>query len=102
MKHQVFSVYDKAVAAYLQPFFSRSRGEALRSFTDACNDPKSNFGRYALDYSLVYLGEFDDISGVFDGTDPQRVIGANEVIADPVFPPGRELKPESPPANGRG
>lgn len=91
MKMQVFTVYDKVVGAYLQPFFVRARGEALRSFTEACNDKSNNFYKYALDYTLVYLGEYDDQSGHFISRDPERVIGANECLSDSVFPPEREV-----------
>lgn len=85
MKLHVYSVFDKAVGAYLQPFYARSNGEALRSFTEACNNGDSVFSKHALDYTLVRLGEFDDNSGVFNTVEPQRVVSATEVIV-PVEP----------------
>ena len=94
MKLQMFSVYDKQVNAYLPVFFCRSMGEAIRSFTEAVNDPNKPFGKYATDYSLMGLGEFDDVSGSFLAHDPVRVIAANEVIEEEI------LKPPSA-ANGR-
>lgn len=78
MKLQVYTVMDKAVNAFLQPFFCRAKGEAIRSFTDAVNDPKNNFSRHSSDYTLVHLGEFDDASGIFTCHDPVRVVSANE------------------------
>lgn len=78
MKHMVFTVFDKAVGAYLQPFFSRSRGEALRSFSDAVNDSKSQFFVHPADFYLVFCGVFDDNSGIFSCADPERVISAVE------------------------
>lgn len=87
MKLQVYTVFDKSVGAYLQPFFSRAKGEALRSFTEACNDKASNFNKYSLDFTLVLLGEWDDVAGQFTTHDPIRVIGANEVVVDEVFAP---------------
>lgn len=83
---QVYTIYDKQVSAFMQPFFCRSRGEAVRSFTDAVNDPKSQFYRYAADYSLMFHGEWDDHSGLFAGVDPIRIIGANEVLTDMQSP----------------
>ena len=85
MKLNVFSVYDKAVGAYLQPFFARSKGEAVRSFTDAANSNDHNFHRHSMDYVLMYLGEFDDISSVFICGEPVRILAAHECIADEPF-----------------
>lgn len=65
MKLLVCSVYDNAVGAFLQPFFQRSRAEALRSFKAAANSPEHNFHQYAGDYSLFILGEFDEDTGRF-------------------------------------
>jgi hypothetical protein len=92
MKMQVFSVYDKAVQAYLQPFFSRSKGEALRSFTEAVNDEKTQFHKHAADYMLVFIGEFEDSSGIFDTADPCRIISALECLADDPFTPETQVR----------
>lgn len=86
MKLLVFTVYDSAVGAHLQPFFSRSMGEAIRSFQDACNDPKTQFNSHAMDYTLFLLGSFDDAGGVFDSSPPERVASALELILKPNDP----------------
>lgn len=89
MKMHIFSVYDSAVGAYLQPFFSRSMGEAIRSFQDAVNDPKTQFNSHTMDYTLFLLGSFDDGGGVFDSHPPERVRSAVELLettSDPVTP----------------
>lgn len=82
MRLFVCTVYDKKVQAHLQPFFCRTIGEAVRSFTEAVNDPSKQFGRYASDYSLYRLGEFDDNSGVFECGDPVMVVTALELVED--------------------
>jgi hypothetical protein len=84
---QVFSVYDKAVHAFMQPFYARSKGEALRSFTEACNQEAHNFNKHSADFSLMLMGEFDDSSGIFSCTDPSRVVSAAEVLIDDPFTP---------------
>lgn len=91
MKLLMFSVYDKAVKAYMQPFFSRSRGEALRSFVDACNDEKRDLKKHATDFTLHYLGEWDDGSGISSPVDPERIISASECLrdVDPFTPENR-------------
>lgn len=92
MRLHVYTVYDKAIGAFMQPFFVRAKGEALRSFSDACNDEKSNFYRHAADYTLMFLGEFDDSNGLFVCQDPVRLIGALECLADSdPFKPEREV-----------
>jgi hypothetical protein len=82
----VFSVYDKAVGAHLPPFYARSKGEALRSFSDACNDSKHQFYQHGLDYVLVFLGEFNDVGGIFSCGEPVRILSATECkVEDNTF-----------------
>lgn len=82
---QIFSVYDKAVQAFMPPFYARSKGEAIRSFSEACNDEKHNFNKHAADFSLMQLGEFEDKSGIFSTAEPSRVVSALEVMLDDPF-----------------
>lgn len=77
MKLYVFSVRDSAIDAFSQPFFCRHRGEAIRSFQAAVAENK--FGLAKSDYTLFSIAEFDDASGVFTSTDPQRLLSALEV-----------------------
>lgn len=60
MKYEIYSVFDTKVGAFGNPVFFRSKGEALRTLTDACNDPKSDLGRHAGDYVLHRVGSWDD------------------------------------------
>lgn len=57
---KIFTVYDSKVESYLQPFFMRSVGEAIRGFEDVCNTPDHMFNKHAGDYSLVHIGEYDE------------------------------------------
>lgn len=76
-----YSVFDSAVGAFLPVFFARSKGEAIRSFVQAASSKDHQFAQAKGDYSLFWLGQFDDSSGVLSGvpTGPERVIGALEV-----------------------
>lgn len=79
MRLSVFTVFDVAVNAFLRPFFTRSKGEAIRSFTEAVGDPKSEFCKHPDDYILYELGTFDDIEGRFEVLNlPLRVLTARE------------------------
>ncbi|QCQ84714.1 nonstructural protein [Blackfly microvirus SF02] len=91
-KVQIYSVFDGAVSAYIQPFYARTKGEAIRMFSQAVNDPQSQLAKHYLDYTMFYLGEFDDGSGLFlPVTVPQRVLAATECRdgEDLVLPPSR-------------
>lgn len=77
---KIFTVLDKAVGAYLQPFFAQSKGEAIRSFSDAVNTPDHNFHKHASDFALYDIGEYDNKAGIVVGWEPVRVISADEVM----------------------
>ena len=64
-KKFVFCVFDSKAQAYLQPFFSMTRGTALRSFMDAVEQEGHEFRKHASDYTLFELGEFDELKGEF-------------------------------------
>lgn len=78
---QVFAVRDKAVDAFMPPFYARSKGEAIRSFSAAVGDGKHQFHNNRGDYELYQIGEFDDNSGVLT-SECSRVISALEVAID--------------------
>lgn len=64
-KSQVFAVYDSKAGFYKTPFIMRSKGEALRGFTDVVNDEKTEIGRHPGDFTLFHLGSFDDENGKY-------------------------------------
>lgn len=63
MKLKVFSVFDSKAEVFQQPFFSLTKGQALRGFTDAANDKNHPMGAHPEDYALFEIGEFDDATG---------------------------------------
>lgn len=75
-----FTVRDDAVGAFLPLFFARSKGEAIRSFTQAVRDAKHQFAVSKGDYALYCVGAFDDNTGMLMPlTGPERVLSAVEV-----------------------
>lgn len=78
---EVFAIYDRAVGAYMQPFFSRSKGEALRSLAQAIGDAKHPFAQVPTDYTLFKIGSWDDVKGTMFGGAPEKVIGVWELMA---------------------
>lgn len=75
---QLYTVQDTKVGAFLPLFPARSRGEALRSFMDACQDEKHAFNKHRGDFVLYFVGAFDDIEGTIHGLKPERVLGGDE------------------------
>lgn len=61
----VYSVFDSKVGAYLPPMYFRSKGEAIRAFSSAALKEDHDFHRYAEDYTLFELGQWDDSSAKF-------------------------------------
>lgn len=72
---KVYTVHDAAALAYLQPFFARADGEAVRMFMDAANDPKHMFSKSGKDFTLFAIGEFDELIGELRPLLPHRPLG---------------------------
>lgn len=66
MIHNIYTVHDTKSAAYLQPFFLMTDGQALRAIEDCVNDPSHQFARHPADYNLFKIGAFDDETGKCD------------------------------------
>lgn len=78
MKLLAYSVRDEKVEAFLPPFFVRSKGEAIRSFTQAVDKPDHPFAANVSDFVLYEVGSFDDVAGTFAFQEPLRVISGFE------------------------
>lgn len=65
-KMLVFAVYDSKAEAYGPPFFNRAKGEALRAFMDAANNKEDSIGKHPEDYTLFYIGIYEELKGSFE------------------------------------
>lgn len=79
-----YSVFDKAVGAFMLPFHARSHGEAKRMFVSSARE---HFVHNSRDYDLCYLCEFNDLTGEY-GIDPAekltvplKIMSGAEVMA---------------------
>ena len=80
MIYKIYTVFDAAAGLFLQPFFMRTQGEAVRAFADMACDPKHNFCRHARDYRLYELGEYGEESGaVLTHQEPIGLVTAVEM-----------------------
>lgn len=77
---RTYSLFDKAINAFLNPLVFNTDGEAIRWFTTIVNKegPDNAIYHHHRDYSLYFLGTFDDASGEFSGP-PTRLIEAVNV-----------------------
>lgn len=81
MMKRIYTVYDSAAEAYLEPFFARSHGEAVRSFEDAVNTEGHPFQRHPDDYTLYYIGTFTEDSGAILGDNHVSLGNGPELVA---------------------
>ena len=67
MKRKQYALFDSAAKMFLNPFSAQNDGDAIRVFTSWVNDPKkeSNVALYPQQFTLFYLGEYDDQHGKF-------------------------------------
>jgi len=65
MRYKIFTVRDRAIDAYGQPFYATSVGGAVRSFSDEINRPAENnqLAKHPEDFDLYQLGEFTEQTG---------------------------------------
>lgn len=59
----VFSIYDSKAECFTPPFSYPAVGQAVRQFSDFCNDPNHPIGKHYSDYRLYRIGSFDDSDG---------------------------------------
>lgn len=83
MLYKVFTVYDGAVKAYLPPMLLRTRGEAIRSISEALRAPDHQFSKHSPDFSLFELGEWDDNTGAYNLHPSPEHLGVLTEFRDP-------------------
>lgn len=62
---QVVCVRDAKTTVFSHPLFFVTKGAAIRSFYDEVQRQGSDIQMHAEDYSMWFLGVFDDQSGCF-------------------------------------
>ena len=62
IKH-IYTIYDCAAEAYMEPWFTHNNALAKRAFTGAANDKEHPIGTAPHDYTLFHIGTWDDKTG---------------------------------------
>jgi len=66
MVHLIFTVYDSKAELYLPPFYNQTKGQAVRAFQDTVNKKDHPFNKHPEDYTLFFLGNYEDTSAKYD------------------------------------
>lgn len=78
---KLYSVYDACVNTYNLPFSAITDRAAIRTFQNACSDPNSMLSQNSEDFSLYYIGTFNDEDGTYlNAHSPIKVISATQAI----------------------
>lgn len=64
MRFEAVAIRDSKSELFTTPMFFPTKGQAIRAFSDAVNDPGTAFYKHPEDYSLYSVGAFDDSEGV--------------------------------------
>jgi len=84
-KRKQYALLDSQVKAFLNPFPATNHGEAVRVFTTWVNDTnETNVSKYPHQFTLFYLGEFDDQFGTWEQPDGgnQEIMAGVSVVED--------------------
>lgn len=59
----IYAIKDEKAEAYLMPFYAPNDAVAKRMFGQAVNDAETDFAKSPDDYTLHYIGIWDEIEG---------------------------------------
>ena len=80
MRLNIYATFDSCAKVYGKPFFGRSDGESLRSFSDIAADTQHPIGQHPEHYSLWRLGTFSDQNAEICVETPDCLARAHELI----------------------
>jgi hypothetical protein len=81
---KLYTVRDSKTKAFFSPFHSLNEATARRSIAECMCDDSHAFSRFAQDYDLFYVGEYDDSTGCYDVHEPVHV-SSLLTIRDEIF-----------------
>ena len=82
---QIVAVRDRAMDAYMRPFFVPALGMAMRSFQDEVNRVSQDnpMYRHPEDYDLYHLGEFEEETGKFTSLASPKQLAIGRQMVNP-------------------
>lgn len=79
---RIYTLFDRKVGEYGSLVISTTDESVLRALKDGI-PPGSTEGKYPDDFELVYMGEYDPVTGTLEGTRSPRVIARLSAILKP-------------------
>ena len=83
---RMYSIHDVKSEAYTQPFFQQTDGQSTRMFGDLVNDQDHPFGKHPSDYTLFFVGTFDDQKGTCEKITPISIGNGVEFLTTQPIP----------------
>jgi len=80
----MFAVNDVKANAFSAPFFTSTKGLAVRMFSDLAKDSRSSLSKYPDDFKLYLIGEFNDASGAVDSHKPEFICSGSEFVSNSI------------------
>lgn len=74
MRIQYFAIYDEKAAAFMAPIREQNKLTALRAFSLTCEKQDTMFYQHPEDFSICYVGDFDDNTGLFTALEKPEVL----------------------------
>lgn len=80
---RAYSIFDAKGVQFHSPWFQHTDGMAVRVFQDLANDMGGLIGRHPKDYSLWFVGTWDDSNGQFTSVKPNvHLVEAVALVRD--------------------
>lgn len=79
---KLYSILDEKAGTFCPPFVCVSNGVAVRQLMDLVQDEKTTISKYPEDFSLYFVGDFADDTGLLLPLDsvPVLVMHAKDAI----------------------
>lgn len=77
MSQSIFAVRDNTAEYFERPFYARTKGEAIRSFTQAVQSSPNDsvLAAHPEQFGLYYLGLYDEQEGLIKALDAPELMG---------------------------
>lgn len=78
---KIYTIHDAKAEFHFQPFYARTNADAMRTFTQTVNDnnPQNLIAQSPSDFTLFYIGEFDEQSGVISPAERHSLANGKDV-----------------------
>lgn len=78
---ELYTIYDSKAQIHNKPFHQMNRQVAIRTAKDLANDPKGEIRQNPGDYSLFFIGTYDDTNASIELAEPyEHVLNFPELV----------------------